>query len=210
MTDTPAGIQQLFTIGHSDHETPEFLSLVARHGVDAIADVRSQPYSRFHSQFNRETLAGSLKNAGIQYVFLGRELGARRTEADSYVEKTARYDLISRLPAFREGLDRLRRGLASHRIALLCAEKDPITCHRTILICRHLRGHAIDIRHILDDGGIETNEQAESRLLEAVGLPPTHLFLSRADLIEQAYDLQGERIAYTESEAPQVASGGAT
>lgn len=198
----------LFTVGHSDHEMPEFVSLLARHGVTAIADVRSQPYSRFNGQFNRETLAELLKRAGIQYVFLGRELGARRSERESYRGKQARYDLIARLPAFREGLDRLRKGLRTHRISLLCAEKDPLTCHRTILVCRHLRSEPIDIRHILEDGSIETTEQAETRLLDTVGLPPTHLFKDRSELIEHAYDLQGERIAFTESDAPPVPSGG--
>jgi uncharacterized protein (DUF488 family) len=190
----------LFTIGHSDHETMEFLALLSRHGVSAIADVRSHPYSRFHAQFNREIMAEWLGRAGVQYAFLGKELGARRTERESYHGNQARYDLISRLPAFGEGLDRLRRGISAHRIALLCAEKDPITCHRTVLVCRHLRSDPIEIRHILEDGSIESTEQAEARLLDAVGLPPTHLFCDRSELIEQAYDLQAERIAFTESE----------
>lgn len=197
----------LFTIGHSDHEMSDFISLLARYGINVVADVRSHPYSRFHAQFNRETLAESLKRAGVQYVFLGRELGARRSERETYEGGQARYDRIARLPLFRDGLDRLRRGIISHRIVLLCAERDPITCHRTVLVCRQLRSDPIDIRHILDDGAIETMEQAENRLLDAVGLPPTHLFHSRSELIEQAYELQGDRIAYTESEAT-VESGG--
>jgi uncharacterized protein (DUF488 family) len=197
----------LFTIGHSDHEMSEFVSLLTRHGVNVIADVRSQPYSRYHMQFNRETFAEELlKRAGIQYVYLGRELGARRAERESYQDRQAHYDLISRLPAFREGLERLRRGLATHRIALLCAEKDPLTCHRTILVCRHLRSELIDIRHILEDGALETNEQAESRLIRTVGLPPADLFWDRSELVEQAYDLQGKRIAYMESEDSPITS----
>jgi uncharacterized protein (DUF488 family) len=208
MTDAAAK-PSLYTIGHSDHEMPKFVSLLAQHGVTAIADVRSQPYSRFTPQFNRETLAEALKRAGIQYVFFGRELGARRSERESYRDKQARYDLIRQLPAFQEGLDRLRRGVATHRIALLCAEKDPITCHRTVLVCRQLRADPLDIRHILDDGTIETNEQAEARLLDLAGLPPGDLFQSRSELIEQAYDVQAERIAYTETESPLAAGGGA-
>lgn len=190
----------LFTIGHSDHELPEFMTRLSQHGINAIADVRSQPYSRFHSQFNREILAEALKRAGVHYVFLGKELGARRSERDSYRGKQAKYELISQLPAFLEGLDRLRKGLATHRVALLCAEKDPLTCHRTILVCRHMRTDPIDIAHVLDDGSLESTEQAETRLLDLVGLPPTHLFRTRSELIEEAYDLQSERIAYTESD----------
>ena len=204
MIQSAAPKPTLFTVGHSDHELPELVALLQRHGVTAVADVRSHPYSRFHGQFNRETLAEALVRAGIEYVFLGRELGARRSERESYQGKQARYDLIARLPAFREGLERLRRGLATQRITLLCAEKDPIACHRTVLVCRHLRSEPIDIAHILADGSLETNEQAEMRLLKAVGLPSTHLFLDRSALVEEAYDLQAERIAYAESEAPDI------
>jgi uncharacterized protein (DUF488 family) len=195
-----AAIPTLLTIGHSDHEMTEFLLLLARHGVTAVADVRSQPYSRFHSQFNRELLADSLKRADMQYVFLGRELGARRTERESYCNGQARYDLIARLPAFREGMDRIRKGVASHRIALLCAEKDPITCHRAILVCRHLRTDPIQILHILEDGSVETTDQTESRLLDVLGIPQSDLFRTRTELVEQAYDRQAERIAFTEGD----------
>ena len=198
----------LFTIGHSDHEMSEFVSLLMRHGVNTVADVRSHPYSRFHGQFNRETFAQVLNHARIQYVFLGRELGARRSERECYEGKQARYDRIARLPAFREGLEWLRHGLGSHRIALVCAEKDPITCHRTVLVCRQLRSDPIEIQHILNDGSIETMEQSESRLLEVVGLPTADLFQDRSELIEQAYDLQAERIAYTESDTAPITSGG--
>jgi uncharacterized protein (DUF488 family) len=187
----------LLTIGHSNHPMPQFLSLLARHGVTAVADVRSHPVSRFHPQFNRATLAESLRQSGIQYSFLGRELGARRPEPESYREGKAHYDLIARLPAFRRGLDRLRAGITAHRIAVLCAEKDPITCHRTVLVCRHLRADPIDMRHILADGSLETMEEAEARLLEVVQVPAEQLFHPRSELIELAYDIQGERLAFT-------------
>ena len=189
----------LFTIGHSDHEMAVFQSLLARHGVTAVADVRSQPYSRFHGQFNRELLAEALRKVGVQYVFMGNELGARRVERESYRGRQARYDLIAKLPAFQEGLTRLRKGSLTHRIALMCAEKDPLTCHRTILICRHLRASGLEIIHILEDGTAETHAEAESRLLE-LAAPPGALFCPREQLIEQAYDAQAEEIAFTESD----------
>ena len=194
----------LFTIGHSDHAIADFVSLLRQHRIDVIADVRSQPYSKFHAQFNRETLAAALKSAEVQYVFMGRSLGARRTEAQSYSPtprgRQARYDLITKLPAFQEGLDHLRRGLAEHRIALMCAEKDPLTCHRTILVCRQLRTEPFAIEHVLEEGTLENTAQSEARLLELMKLPPGNLFQPRAELIEQAYDMQAEKIAYTETD----------
>ena len=167
--------------------------------MDVVADVRSQPYSRFHAQFNHRTLAAAITNARMRYVFLGRELGARRCERECYRDHRARYELIARLPAFLDGLAQLRRMVASDRVCLLCAEKDPITCHRTVLVCRSLRREPIEIRHILADGALETTEAVEARLLDSVGLPLTHLFFGHAELVEQAYDLQAERLAYTEA-----------
>lgn len=188
----------LFTIGHSNHELTHFLSLLSRHGITVVMDVRSQPYSRFRPHFNRERLAESLKAASIDYVFLGRELGARRTEPEAYRGNQARYDLVRELPAFKAGLDRVRAEAAAHRLTLLCAEKDPLTCHRTILIGRELRRDpALEIVHILDDGRLETMTEAEDRLVKLAGLAAGDLFSDREALVERAYDIQADRIAYS-------------
>lgn len=195
MTESPREAQ-LFTIGHSTHSVDAFLALLHQHAITAVADVRSRPYSRFTPQYNRECILDFLSIAGIQYVYLGQELGARREEPDCYVEAKARYDLIARTVLFQRGLDRLRRGIKSFRVALLCAERDPVTCHRTILVCRHLRKDIGTISHILESGSLERHEDAETRLLSICGLPQQDLFLSREELVEQAYDIQGDRIAY--------------
>ena len=159
----------LFTIGHSNHEMGVLVELLGRHLVQVVADVRSQPYSARLPQFNRSALKLALRANGLQYVFLGHELGARRDEASCYVDGQARYDLVSKTDAFAEGLDRVLRGLRKYRIALLCAEMDPLTCHRTILVCRHLRGRGFPIQHILADGSLESHEAAENRLLGKLG-----------------------------------------
>lgn len=200
----------LFTVGHSTHEWDRFASLLRRHDVTAIADVRSSPYSRFNPQYNRETLVRGLETIGIAYVFLGRELGARREERDCYVDRQARYERIAESPLFHEGLARIREGLKRHRIALLCAEKDPITCHRTVLVCRELRHDSITVNHILEDGSLESTADMELRLLDATGVPATDLFRSREELTDEAYRRQGRRIAWTEpAAAPDGASAAA-
>jgi uncharacterized protein (DUF488 family) len=197
---------RLFTIGHSDHSAEVFLDLLQRHGVTALADVRSSPYSRRHPQFNRETLAAVVERAGIRYVFLGPELGARRSESECYEDGKARYSLIARSPLFAQGLNRIREGTERFRVALLCAEKDPLTCHRAILVCRHLRDSMSPIQHIREDGEIERHEELESRLLAAAGLPEGDLFQTREELLEQAYDWQGDRIAYEEERPAEAVS----
>ena len=189
----------LFTVGHSNHELPRFLQLLAQHRITAIADVRSQPYSQFNPQFNRETLESVLAQHHLHYVFLGHELGARRAERECYVAGQARYDRIVSLPLFLQGIERLRRGIQTHRVALMCSEKDPLTCHRFILICRHLRGSSFGMVHILEDGALETHAAAEDRLLELLGLPSADLFHDKQHLIEEAYDQQARTIAFVET-----------
>jgi len=198
MPDESTQSRSLLTVGHSNHECDQFLALLQRHQVTAIADVRSQPYSQYTPQFNRETLESALRRRRIQYVFMGNELGARRAERECYLAGQARYELIAKLPLFQAGLERVKRGIETHRVALMCSEKDPLTCHRTILVCRHLRA-AINISHILENGMLESHEQAETRLLTLAGLPEADLFHGRAELIERAYDLQGEQIAFRET-----------
>src|SRR5437016_1901354 len=97
----------LFTIGHSNHELSALLELSRQHGVGAVADVRSQPYSGRLPQFNRPGLEKACKENGREDVFLGRELGARREEQDCYVEGQARYDLVAKTAAFAKGLQRV-------------------------------------------------------------------------------------------------------
>ena len=193
-------MQELFTIGHSNHAIEHFIALLSTHGISAIADVRSSPYSQYSPQFNRELLERKLREAEIEYVFLGNELGARRDEESCYVDCQAKYDLIAQLPRFQAGLDRLQQGMEEYRVALTCSEAEPLACHRTILICRELRATQPNLRitHILGDGNVESHEEAEKRLIEEHGLQ-LELFgelSSPAGLLARAYELQGERIAY--------------
>ncbi|MBI2435928.1 MAG: DUF488 domain-containing protein [Candidatus Hydrogenedentes bacterium] len=198
---------ELFTIGHSNHAMEQFLGLLGQHGVSAVADVRSSPYSAYSPHFSKEPLQNALRQAGFEYVFLGQELGARRGEASCYVNGQARYDRIKDLPAFSAGLERLREGMDNFRVALMCSEADPLTCHRTILVCREIKQRmpSIQITHILPDGAEEPHAAAEERLVRLHKLEP-ELFgeLSTVEgLLERAYDLQAERIAYRKEETAE-------
>ncbi len=193
--------QRLYTVGHSTHPMEVFLELLQGHEITAVADVRSSPYSRYNSQFNREPFQADLRAAGIRYVFLGDELGPRTTDPACLVNGKASYQRIAETAAFQEGLRRVHRGVRSFRVALLCAEKDPVTCHRMILVCRHLRNDDLDIRHIREDGTLEANTAAEHRLMTSLDLTPGgDLFTSHEELLELAYDKQGDKIAYQQDE----------
>ncbi len=193
-------MKELFTIGHSTHTIDRFMELLSIHGITAVCDVRSQPYSKFNPQFNRETLQSELKRHGIAYVYLGKELGPRSVDPSYYENSRVRYDLLAKTDLFQEGLRRVREGMKTHRIALMCAEKDPIMCHRTILVSRRLADKDIRVRHILEDGSIEENEDAMKRLMNLLKLPEQDLFTPAEGMIERAYDIQGEKIAYVQDE----------
>jgi uncharacterized protein (DUF488 family) len=165
-----------------------------------VVDVRSHPISRAHPQFNKDVLAADLKKAKIVYVFLGKELGARRVESSCYIDGRADYGRIAALPIFQEGLRRIREGLLRYRIALMCAEQDPLDCHRGILICRHLRNEGISIRHIREDGSLEPQKVLEKRLVDRLEIEPNLFNGGRAfeKLIEKAFETRGKKIAYVQ------------
>lgn len=183
-----ANTQPLYTIGHSSHPIATFIELLQRHAIDILADVRSAPASRRHPQFNKRELQQDLERHGIRYVFLGRQLGARRDEPEAYIDNAVSYDRIAALPAFREGLERLRELRQSARTAIMCAEKEPLHCHRTLLISRQLRD-AFDIQHILADGTLETHTELEQRLMKNAGLDSAQpdLFSDERSRLDRAY-----------------------
>jgi uncharacterized protein (DUF488 family) len=197
--------QTVYTIGHSNATAERFLSLLDVHGIQAVADVRSQPYSRFNPQFNREELAASLKATGIEYIFLGHELGARSTDRSCYREGRAQYSLIARTPAFERGIQRVRERMENLRVVILCAEKEPLGCHRSILIGRYLHERGCDVRHILEDGSLEAHDSSLLRLLALHGMQETHLFHSRDELMAIAYEKQAEEIEYSAIQSQQPA-----
>ena len=186
----------VLTIGHSNHPLQTFLALLERHGVTALADVRSAPYSRFNPQFNRKALDANLEAVGIRYVFMGRALGGRPDDPSCYEDGRVRYDRLAETPLFREGLERIVDGAGRECIALMCAEKEPLDCHRTILVGRSLAECGIGVAHILANGALEPHDETMGRLLDSAGLPRDDLLQSREQLIEEALAHRERRIAY--------------
>lgn len=195
--------QTVFTIGHSTHTQEYLIGLLTRHGITALCDVRSKPYSRVNPQFNREELKQSLAACGITYVFLGKELGARSEDPACYENGKVQYDRLAHTDLFRQGLDRVQKGMQEYRIVLMCAEKEPLECHRTILVARRLDALGLDVQHIHANGKLESHNDAVSRLARTLNLPEDDMFRSREELLAEAYERQGERIAFETSPAMQ-------
>jgi len=188
--------ESLFTIGHSTHALESFLELLRKHGVSAVADVRSAPYSRYCPHFSKDALCRSLGDAGIKYVFLGRELGGRSEDPSCYENGRIRYSRLSRRPEFREGIERLKKGASDHRIAVMCAEREPLECHRTILVSPVLEEEGLSVMHIHANGRLEPHDGAMDRLLDLVGLSLDDFFRSKEEIVSEALLRQEERVAY--------------
>lgn len=187
-----------FTIGYFQKSVADIGNMLNKYRVNAIADVRSSPFSRANPDFNRNYIQTLLDPYGIRYVFLGNELGARPKDRSCYREARADYDLIAKTSFFQKGLDRLETGRQSFRIALMCAERDPIICHRAILVSRYLEERGASIGHILHHGGIESHSDAMTRLIDKLGL--ANKAQEHHSLIaKHAYDAQGQKIAFQES-----------
>ena len=187
----------VLTIGHSTHTFEEFLALLRQHDVTVVADVRSAPYSRFNPQFNRDVVASALDAEGIQYVYLGNELGGRSGGLECYKDGRIRYERVRKTKSFRNGLVRVVDGAARHRIALMCVEKEPLDCHRTLMVSLALEEKGVEVAHIHADGHLEPHDGAMDRLLKLPELSAEDFFRTREDRIAEAVAEQSRRVAHT-------------
>jgi uncharacterized protein (DUF488 family) len=194
------------TIGHSTHSIERFMALLRQYSVTALCDVRSRPYSRMNPQFNREPLKKDLRKAGIKYVFLGEELGARSEDKSCYRNGQVQYDLLAKTALFRRGIDRIKDGVRQYHVVLMCAEKEPLECHRTILVARRLFEEGVPVMHIHADGHVEEQSQAIERLITMLRVPTADMFRSHDAVVSDAYVHQAERIAYREQASSEPVS----
>lgn len=188
----------LYSIGYATKPIETFLAQLKHYDITAIADVRSVPYSKAFFDYHQGALDNTLRQNDIRYVFLGEELGPRSKDPAHYdTNQQVRFDLLSQSELFQKGINRLNKGLQNNwRIALMCAEKDPANCHRSLLIGRALQtSHNIELQHITHTGELEPQNEMDTRLTE---IHNTHndLFCSSEEKIELAYQAQNRLKAY--------------
>lgn len=193
----------IYTIGYSPHKLDGFINILKKYQITSLVDVRSMPYSSYRPEFNYRNIKKILPDHGMQYVFLGRELGARFDDDSVYIDGLADYDRIAEHHLFHEGMERLDELAKNDSVVLMCAEKDPLTCHRTILISRQLKSR-YQIFHILSDESLEKHEATEKRLLRLFGLDRPELPVVGRSIetkLKIAYSKQGKKIAYKRKKA---------
>ncbi len=194
----------ILTIGHSNHAPDAFLSLLRLHDVREVIDVRSSPYSRWTPHFSYVPLEAMLEGAGIAYAFLGAGLGGRPNDRSCYdSDGRVLYDRLAETDLFQDGISYVLRHADEHRVALMCSEKEPLECHRGLLIARRLADCGAAVAHVLSDGTLEPHTDAMDRLLDGLKLPRHgDMFRTREEVIGDALSRQSRRVAYAGGGAP--------
>ncbi len=191
----------LFTIGHSNLDWQTFVELLRRFQVALLIDVRSRPQSHRFPHFSQPEFEQSLLQSDVSYLFLGEELGGRPDDPDLYgPDGLVNYRACRKSFRFRAGIERVLRELENNTIAMMCAEEDPLTCHRFLMICPELVATGVEPLHIRKGGALEAQREAEDRLLAARNFNPvvglSLLEDKRAAALEEAYAAQAEKCAF--------------
>ncbi len=198
---------QLYTIGYATKALNIFVAQLKRYDINAVADVRSVPYSKVFHDYHRENISAELKKQRIGYVYLGDELGPRSKDESHYDDcGQVQFDRLMISNLFIKGLQRISDGIAKNfNIALMCAEKDPACCHRSLLIGYYLAHHTQksgnklnlpnELLHIDHNGELETQSQLELRVSD-LNSSGEDLFMSQKEANNQAYRLQLNKTSY--------------
>lgn len=194
----------LYTIGHSQHDIEYFIYMLQKYQINFVIDVRSTPYSQFAMSYNRENIKGVLKDKDIEYSFMGKFFGARPEDIGLYTEEGyLDFDKTRKSIKFQSGVDNVIKGIQSgNRIALMCTEKDPIECHRAIMVARTFFEKGIDVQHILEDSTLQSHKELNQRLIDLYFPDRYQISLfsyenkSDEECLKEAYRSQNKKIGY--------------
>jgi len=188
----------VLTIGHTNHPIEQFFGLLAASSVTTVIDVRSSAASRWNRQFEKGALEASCPHAGLDYRWAGKFLGGRPAESSLIVDGIASYEAMARTENFARGISRVKELAAVARPVLMCSERDPLDCHRCLLVSRRLIADGLSVSHIAFDGAVEAHGDAERRLLQSVEKRRggKKVLMEAADPLDAAYKFQARRIAW--------------
>lgn len=158
----------LYTIGHSQHKLEQFLIMLQKYKINYVVDVRSVPYSKFAADYNKENIKAFLGRYDIQYIYQGGNFGARPVDLDLYNEEGyLDFQRVAATTRFQKAMEQILKGIqADNKIALMCTEKNPIDCHRCILVAKAFVECQVNVDHILPNTLLTNHCDIEKALLE--------------------------------------------
>ena len=197
---------EIYTIGHSNYTMERLIDMLEYYNINCVVDIRGTPYSKYNIQFDKETIRYTLTNAGFVYIYIGKELAAKRIRKNSYNnEGYSNFEEVIKEEEFKRGVERLKNGCEKgYKIILLGAMQDPIRCHRSILVGRELVKNDFDVKHILDDYSIVTQDDIEEMLLNKYFSNRNQITiedltgnsLNNEEMINEGYKLANREIGY--------------
>lgn len=196
----------IYTIGHSNYTIEKLIDMLHYYNINCVVDIRGTPYSKYNVQFDKETIRYTLNKAGFIYIYMAKELAAKRVNKQSYNEEGySDFEKVINEKEFIEGIERLKNGCdKGYKIALLGAMQEPIRCHRAILVGKALRKYGFNVKHILDDYSIVSQDDIEEMLLDKYFSNRNQITiddligsaLNRKEMIEKGYRLANKEIGY--------------
>ena len=197
---------EIYTIGHSNYTMERLIDMLEYYNINCVVDIRGTPYSKYNIQFDKEAIRYTLTNAGFVYIYMGKELAAKRIRKNSYNnEGYSNFEEVIKEEEFKRGVERLKNGCEKgYKIILLGAMQDPIRCHRSILVGRELVKNDFDVKHILDDYSIITQDDIEEMLLNKYFSNRNQITiedltgnsLNNEEMINEGYKLANREIGY--------------
>lgn len=197
---------EIYTVGHSNYSVGRLIDMLKKHDINCVVDIRGTPYSKYNVQYNKETIKNTLISAGFVYIYMAKELAAKRENKESYnKEGYSDFEKVCKEEDFLAGIERLKNGCAKgYRIVLLGAMQEPIRCHRSVLVGRALREYGFEVKHILHDYSIASQDDIEDMLLDKYFSKRNELTIdellgnkmSREDMIKEGYRRANKEIGY--------------
>ena len=197
---------EIYTLGHSNYPFDKFIEILKKYNINCVVDIRAIPYSKYNTQYNKEFFQSNLKKLGHTYIYMADEFGAKRKTRSSYNDQGyADFDKVVSEDDFKRGIERLKVGCAKkYKIVLLGAMQEPIRCPRAILLGKELIKEGFDVKHIMHEGNLKTQEELEEQLLEKYFEGRNQLTMdsllgnamSHEDMINESYKLANKEIGY--------------